>query len=177
MLSLSNSLSFLRAPLAFLFLVESSTCRVTAILLAMLTDCIDGYLARRRRAVTQFGAILDPAMDKFFVFFALTVLLVENRLDTWQALAMISRDFFLCVFGLYLCFAGHWRSYTFKAIRWGKATTALQFLVLIGLTLGYRSPWYLYCTFILFGLLAFIELTLELSQYKRTSASRAPKEP
>lgn len=169
MLSLSNSLSFLRGPLAFLFLVESTTCRVAAVILAMLTDCIDGYLARRRKRVTQFGAILDPAMDKFFVFFALTVLLIENRLDTWQALSMLSRDFFLCVFGLYLVSAGHWRTYKFKAIRWGKATTALQFLVLIGLTLGYRSPWYLYCTFILFGVLAFIELTLELSQFKKST--------
>jgi CDP-diacylglycerol--glycerol-3-phosphate 3-phosphatidyltransferase len=171
MLSLSNSLSFLRAPLAFLFLVENTACRIVAILLAMLTDCIDGYLARRRRSVTQFGAILDPAMDKFFVFFVLTILLLEGRLETWQALAMISRDFFLCAFGIYLSLAGHWRAYECKAIRWGKATTALQFLVLIGLTLGYTLPSYLYCVFVLFGLLAFIELCFELSQLSRRKKS------
>src|SRR5579863_8478989 len=100
MLSLSNSLSFLRAPLAFLFLTESPALRVTAILLAMLTDCIDGYLARRRLTVTKFGAILDPAMDKFFVFFALTILLFEGQLHIWQAIAMVSRDFFLIAFGV-----------------------------------------------------------------------------
>lgn len=169
MLSLSNGLSFLRAPLAFLFLVENGTFRIGAILLAMLTDCIDGYLARRRQSVTQFGAILDPAMDKFFVFFGLTILLTENRLEIWQALAMISRDFFLCAFGIYLSLAGRWKAYECKSIRWGKATTALQFLVLIGLTLGYRFPSYLYCVFILFGLLAFIELYLQLYTYKKAS--------
>lgn len=158
MLSLSNSLSFLRAPLAFLFLVENTTLRIVAILLAMLTDSIDGYLARRRQSVTRFGAILDPAMDKFFVTFALTVLFFEGRLELWQGCAMISRDFFLCLFGLYLSITGYWESYQFTAIRWGKVTTALQFLVLVGLTLGITFPSYFYGVFVLFGMLAFIEL-------------------
>ncbi len=167
MLSLSNSLSFLRAPLAFLFLVDNVQCRILAIVLAMLTDSIDGYLARKRRLVTRFGAILDPAMDKFFVFFTLSVLLIEGRLETWQAVAMISRDFFLCAFGVYLSLAGHWRAYECKSIRWGKATTVLQFFSLVGLTLSYKFPSYFFCVFILFGLLAFIELYMELSDFKK----------
>ena len=158
MLSLSNSLSFLRAPLAFLFLIENTTLRIVAIALAMLTDSIDGYLARRRHAVTRFGAILDPAMDKFFVLFALCVFFFEQRIELWQGCAMISRDFFLCLFGLYLSLSGHWQSYKFTAIRWGKVTTALQFLTLIGLTLGFTFPSYFYGIFVLFGSLAFIEL-------------------
>jgi CDP-diacylglycerol---glycerol-3-phosphate 3-phosphatidyltransferase len=166
MLSLHNSLSFLRAPLAFLFLIENTTFRIIAILLAMLTDSIDGYLARRCKAVTRFGAILDPAMDKFFVFFALTILLLEGKLELWQALSMISRDFFLLLFGLYLSLTGHWESYRFTSIRWGKVTTALQFLILIGLTLSVFFPSYLYGIFVLFGMLAFIELW----QIKKNSA-------
>ncbi len=168
MLSLSNGLSFLRAPLAFLFLVENVSFRIAAILLAMLTDSIDGYLARRRRAVTQFGTILDPAMDKFFVFFVLTVLMIEGRIEMWQSLAMISRDFFLCAFGIYLSLSGLWKTYSCKSIRWGKATTALQFITLIGLTLGFSFPSYFYCVFVLFGLLAFIELFVELYLFKKS---------
>src|ERR1700733_7171791 len=149
MLSLSNSLSFLRAPLAFLFLIDNMACRLIAIFLAMLTDSIDGYLARKRQTTTQFGAILDPAMDKFFVFFALAVLYAEGALALWQACAMVARDFSLCIFGLYLSLAGQWHAYECRALRWGKISTALQFLVLIGLTLGYKSPSYLYIIFIL----------------------------
>lgn len=158
MLSLSNGLSFARAPLAFLFLIESTTIRIAAILLAMLTDSIDGYIARRFRTSSQFGAILDPAMDKFFVFFVLGILMHEGRLNVWQASAMVSRDFFLCIFGIYLSLSGRWNAYEFKSIRWGKITTAMQFLVLIGLTSHVNFSWYLYCFFVLFGLLAFIEL-------------------
>ncbi len=158
MINLSNSLSFLRAPLAFLFLVENTSWRITAIILAMVTDSIDGYIARRYTRTSQFGAILDPAMDKFFVFFALGVMMMEGKLETWQACAMLSRDFFLCIFGLYLSLSGHWNAYVCRAIRWGKATTALQFFVLIALTLQFPVGWYIFALFFVFGLLAFIEL-------------------
>jgi CDP-diacylglycerol---glycerol-3-phosphate 3-phosphatidyltransferase len=173
MLSLSNGLSFLRAPLALLFLVESTTWRVIAIILAMLTDSIDGYLARRNRSASSFGAILDPAMDKFFVIFGLGVLLMEGKLEIWQACAMISRDFFLCVFGIYLSLSGHWQAYECKAIRWGKITTALQFFILIGLTLHFVFPWFVYALFILFGCLAFIELC----QIKQQNSAKKESEP
>lgn len=169
MLSLSNGLSFLRAPLALLFLSHNTSLRILAIILAMLTDSIDGYIARKYRSASQFGAILDPAMDKFFVLFSLGVLLLEDKLLVWQALAMISRDFFLCVFGIYLSLAGRWHAYQCKAIRWGKITTALQFFVLIALTLHYTLPSYLYALFIVFGVLAFIEL-LQIRQEKQEKA-------
>jgi phosphatidylglycerophosphate synthase len=172
MLSLSNALSLLRAPLALLFLVETPLLRIIAIILAMFTDSIDGYLARRSRSVTQLGAILDPTMDKFFVFFALGVLLLEGRIDLWEACSMMSRDFFLCLFAIYLAVAGKWQAYQFQAIRWGKITTALQFFVLIALSLKIDFPWQLYLLFVISGSLAFIELfrLARLSRNKRFSS-------
>ncbi len=166
MFNLSNSLSLLRAPLAFVFLVESPTLRLMAILLAMLTDSIDGYLARRSKTTSRFGAVLDPAMDKFFVFFALGVLFTENRIDTWEVLMMISRDFALCLFGLYLSLSGLWQTYEFRSIRWGKITTALQFFVLVGLTRGIAIPVYLYYSFVAFALFGLYELF----QFKKQSS-------
>lgn len=157
-MNLSNVLSFLRAPLAFLFLFDNSALRFTAIVLAMATDIFDGYLARRFKWTSQFGAILDPAMDKFFVFFALGVFLFEGTLQPWEACAMISRDFALCLFGVYLSLSGRWHTYETKALRWGKATTALQFFVLIALTFQVVIPIYVFWLFILFGVLAFLEL-------------------
>lgn len=158
MLNLSNSLSLLRAPLALLFLLDDPTLRMISILLAMISDSVDGYLARRYHSTSRLGAILDPAMDKFFVVFALSVFLGEGKLELWQLGAMLSRDVALCLFGIYLSLSGHWQSYEFRAIRWGKITTALQFLVLIGLTFGIVFPWYLYFTFVVFGALALYEL-------------------
>ncbi len=154
----SNALSLIRAPLAFVFLQQDPFLRMVAVFLAMLTDSIDGYIARKTHSTSLFGAIIDPLMDKFFVYFALLVFLQENALPLWACLAMVSRDFFLIAHGAYLHYSNKWKTYKFQSVRFGKITTALQFLVLGGLTLGYTFPQGLYMIFIVFGIFAFMEL-------------------
>ncbi|MBX9924433.1 MAG: CDP-alcohol phosphatidyltransferase family protein [Rhabdochlamydiaceae bacterium] len=158
MLSLSNTLSLLRAPLALLLLIDNTIVRVIAIFLAMCSDCLDGYLARKRHTASQLGAVLDPAMDKFFVYFALILFLSEHKILLWQACAMISRDFFLCLFALYLSCFHRWKSHKYRSIRWGKVSTALQFLSLMALAAGFQIPNFVFIIFIGTGVLAFIEL-------------------
>lgn len=158
MLTLSNGLSFFRAPLAFLLLYESPLVRLIAIFLAMVTDSVDGYFARKNQSVSRFGAILDPTMDKFFVYFAISVLFFEQKILFIEMLAMLSRDFFLCMYGITQLVTGKWRTIHFRAIRWGKVTTALQFLVLMGLIVQVEFPWYLYAIFTVMGGFAFLEL-------------------
>lgn len=165
-MNISNLLSFLRAPLALLFILENTALRVTVIILAMLTDSIDGYLARKNKSVSKFGAILDPAMDKFFVYFVLSFLFIQNKIELWQAFAMISRDFFLFVYAVYLTTSRGWKNIELKPARWGKVTTAMQFFLLIALSLNYTILWQVYCLFILFGILAFIEL-LQIKSYSK----------
>lgn len=128
----------------------------------MITDSIDGYIARRSKSTSRFGAALDPLMDKFFVYFGIATLLIESKLLAWQALAMISRDFFLIVFALYLITRRSLRSYEYKSIRWGKVSTALQFFVLIALCAGAMIPASIYYIFIGIGSLAFAELITRL---------------
>jgi CDP-diacylglycerol--glycerol-3-phosphate 3-phosphatidyltransferase len=160
MLTFSNLLSISRIPLALLFLKADIFYRIFAIILAMLTDCLDGFLARRFRATSQFGAILDPLVDKFFVIFALVIFFQENRLSFPEAISLICRDFSILLFGVYLGLKGFWTHFQFRSIWSGKITTALQFLVLIGLTFHVKIPSYVYISFIVLGLLALIELYL-----------------
>jgi CDP-diacylglycerol---glycerol-3-phosphate 3-phosphatidyltransferase len=79
LLNLSNILSLSRAGFALAFLQENPFFRLLAILLAMVSDFLDGYIARKQKMTTQFGAILDPIMDKFFVFFAGGVFYLEKK--------------------------------------------------------------------------------------------------
>ncbi|MBN1914732.1 MAG: CDP-alcohol phosphatidyltransferase family protein [Parachlamydiales bacterium] len=167
MFTISNVLSFIRAPLALLFLMNNSYVRLGAVILAMITDSIDGYVARRSRSTSKFGVILDPAMDKFFVFFVLSRLFFEDKIRLWEILAMISRDFALALFGMYLIATKKYKGFTLHPIRWGKISTAMQFCVIIGLTLGLKFSWYVYGLFIAFAAMAFLELFT-------TSPSNAP---
>lgn len=154
----SNFLTCMRGPLALFFLTDSPFYRVLAIFLAMITDSLDGYLARRSKTTSQLGAFLDPLMDKFFVCFVLTIFLIENRLQPWQALALLSRDVALFIFGMVLMATHSLSKIRFQSIWCGKVTTAFQFLLFIALTLQVFVPYYLYFVFIGLGVLSLIEL-------------------
>ena len=62
--------------------------------IAGVTDWFDGYLARKLKQTTRFGAFLDPVADKVMVITAL-VLIVEYQHSFWitiPAIIMISRE-------------------------------------------------------------------------------------
>lgn len=65
-----NALSLVRIPLGIAIWqwagANSAASTLGLIALAMATDVLDGYLARRLYASTVFGAILDPWCDKVF---------------------------------------------------------------------------------------------------------------
>lgn len=156
--TLSNILSLLRAPLAFIFLFNDPIYRASAVILAMITDFLDGFIARRYGTCTQLGAFLDPLADKFFVFFSLFILMQQGHLELWQLLALISRDFSVLVFGLYLALSKNWSNFQFRSIWCGKITTTLQFFVLLGLIFSIKIPSYIFLSFIGLGFFALIEL-------------------
>ena len=158
MITIPNGLSFIRGPLAILFWQGTPSVRLGVIFLAMVSDSIDGYFARRFKSTSQFGAILDPVMDKFFVLSALTALLFEGKMALWEMAAMLSRDFFLLLYGFILTVTGNLKTITFRAIRWGKITTALQFVVLMCLCSDFSVHWSVYVSFVGMGLFAFFEL-------------------
>lgn len=158
MLTLSNALSFARVPLAFLFLQEAASLRILAVVLAMITDSIDGYFARKSQSNSKIGVILDPTTDKFFVYFALITLFSEGKLSSWQVVALLSRDVGVCLYGATIFLMGRWKSIVLSAFRWGKVATSLQFIVLIGVLAGISFPWTIYALSGALGIFAFFEL-------------------
>lgn len=160
MINLPNLISISRIPLAFCFLQNDPIYRLLGVCLALITDGLDGFLARRYDQSSFLGTLLDPLTDKFFVIMGGIVLINEGRLSLVEACMLVSRDFALLFFGAYLLLQGNLTRYRFRAIWTGKITTVLQFGVLLALIWGMTIPPFLYGVFVALGFLALLELYL-----------------
>jgi len=87
----------------------------------------------------------------------------------------VSRDIFLGIFALYLHLKGTWANYRCHAIWWGKVTTVGQLTLLMGLSLNFTPPSFLFTGFVVLGLLTFVELLTGLSKERATKSKKKKK--
>jgi CDP-diacylglycerol---glycerol-3-phosphate 3-phosphatidyltransferase len=100
---------------------------------AMATDWLDGWYARRTHRSSDLGRLLDPVADKLLVMAAL-IMVVGRVLPAWMVAAIIAREFLLS--GLRL--AALERGVVIGARDLGKVKTGTQALAagLAGLAAG-----------------------------------------
>src|SRR5664279_2115133 len=67
-------------------------------ILAIVTDSLDGYLARDRNLVTNVGIILDPIADKVLIGGALVALSILGELPWWITALILVREFGITAF-------------------------------------------------------------------------------
>ncbi len=65
---------------------------------AIVTDSVDGFLARRQNLVTDFGKIVDPIADKVLTGGALVALSILGELWWWVTIVILLREFGITVF-------------------------------------------------------------------------------
>ena len=135
-LNLPNALTVARILLVPVLIVAltvetpgGSAIAAAVFALAALTDGLDGYFARSRRAVTRFGKVMDPVADKLLVAAALISLVALDRLAPWVAMVVIAREF--AVSGLRVA-AGQ-QGVVIPASTLGKAKTIVQVAAVLAL--------------------------------------------
>lgn len=64
-------------------------------LFAIITDSLDGIIARASNKKTKLGSILDPTADKLLLVTTFLLLAIYNVIPLWYAVVIISRDFFV----------------------------------------------------------------------------------
>jgi phosphatidylglycerophosphate synthase len=140
-----NLMSASRLVLAAIFPFTDSRWGLALVILAALTDCLDGLLARALNLKTIAGQVLDPLGDKVFAFAVLLTLCFTARAEWWQLAPILSRDLVAAVAGASLAFRQRWESGALlMAAPLGKAATVLEYLWFASIlsTLGqdYRLP-------------------------------------
>lgn len=99
-MSLPNSLTLLRiffVPLLVVLLLTKERnmdlWAVGVLLLAAVTDLLDGYLARKRGQVTRAGILLDPIADKLLTSAAFISLVELHLVPAWIVVIIVGREF------------------------------------------------------------------------------------
>jgi CDP-diacylglycerol--glycerol-3-phosphate 3-phosphatidyltransferase len=138
-LNLPNTLTVLRiflVPLLVVVLLTRGAGHVyfgSAIFaLAVLTDYLDGFFARRRNEVTRLGILLDPLADKLLTAAALLSLVEMGLVPAWVVMIILARE--LAVTGLRNVAAG--RGVLIRASVLGKAKMAAQVTAILLLLLS-----------------------------------------
>lgn len=101
-------------------------------ILAASTDGLDGYIARKRKLVTNLGKFLDPLADKLLISAVLISLVEMQRLGAWEVIIIISREF--AVTGLRLVAVAEGQ--IIAASKWGKLKTVIQIVAVSSLMIN-----------------------------------------
>ena len=136
-MNLANKLTMLRIFLVPLFLIFIAVKNIPygtfiatfIFIIASLTDQLDGYIARSRNQVTNFGKFMDPLADKLLVTAALISLVELQVIPAWATVVIIAREF--AVSGLRTIAASEGK--VIAASMWGKAKTVTQIVAIIAL--------------------------------------------
>jgi CDP-diacylglycerol---glycerol-3-phosphate 3-phosphatidyltransferase len=129
--NLPNALTTLRIVLVPLFgwvlLMDSgqdNSVRLWAFgvfVVAILTDKIDGEIARSRNLVTDFGKLMDPIADKALTGMAFVGLSIIGELWWWVTIVVLAREWGITALRFWVIRYG-----VMPASRGGKIKTALQ---------------------------------------------------
>ncbi len=133
-MNLANKITIFRVFLVPVFLIvlysnipNSTYIAAGIFIFASLTDTLDGYIARSRNMITDFGKFIDPLADKVLVSAALISLVEFGRIPGWVVVTIIAREFTITGFRVIAASGG----VTIAASSLGKIKTITQLVAII----------------------------------------------
>src|ERR1700734_933519 len=138
-----NQLTFLRLAFLPFFIIAIKYDRYVLALWILLaggvSDALDGLLARTLNQKTALGAYLDPIADKLLLSSSFVVLALNRKISWWLATLVLSRDIILLTAAAVILVVIGYRP--FPPSIYGKATTALQILLVFAVVLLAVTNW------------------------------------
>ena len=142
----ANKLTMVRVALIPVFLAilyigfpGSSYAAMAVFIIAGLTDMLDGYIARSRNQVTDFGKFVDPLADKILVVSALLWFVEKGSIPAWAAIIVVIREFIVTALRLVAVANGR----VIAAALSGKIKTGVTIICLTAMFLDLRQ-WMIY---------------------------------
>ncbi|MBD3184549.1 hypothetical protein GF312_19860 [Candidatus Poribacteria bacterium] len=140
---------------------------------AMITDSLDGILARRLKEVSALGKILDPVGDKLSIGVIAIAVTILRDFPWWAMGFIILRDVCIIIGGLFI--VSHWTIITSSNI-WGKATSIFQSLSIIAYAFEVPYKSHTLTVAIVFTGVSFISYSMEFINLLRDRKLQVPSD-
>ena len=137
-----NQITFLRLGFLPLFLILMSYERykwaLLVLVVAGLSDGIDGLLARSLNQRSALGAYLDPIADKLLLSSSFVILAFKHELAWWLTILVLSRDILILIVAAVILLVSGYRPFPPSML--GKLTTAGQIIFVFALVFAAAYP-------------------------------------
>lgn len=125
-------------------------------IIGVISDAVDGYIARKSKQISKAGLVLDPLGDKLLLMSAFIFLSPISKLSLkfpfWVTFIVISRDTIILLGALVIFIVK--QDIKIYATRWGKLTTSFQMLSVIGLLLQFKLSYLIWWPTIFFTIIS-----------------------
>jgi cardiolipin synthase (CMP-forming) len=130
-LTVPNQLTLLRLGFLPLFIIlvfyRRYSWALAILIVAALTDSMDGLLARSLNQKTRLGAYLDPIADKLLLSSSFVVLALNGQIRWWLTILVLGRDVLILTTAAVILLTTGYRA--FLPSIYGKLATTLQILL------------------------------------------------
>lgn len=179
MMNLANRITITRIILTPLFIAAVAYGRMDIALIlfavAVISDGLDGFVARSMRQKTFIGTILDPVADKILLISAFICLtLMKNipeglRMPPYVPIIVISRDAII-VLGSVLIYVVKGAVKVAPSF-WGKFTTFFQMMTIVSILVQFKYSCYIWNTATILTVISGVDYMLKGSQTLNESNS------
>src|SRR5215469_4118367 len=137
-----NQITLLRLGFLPFFLIliayEHYRWALLILVLAGLSDGVDGLLARKLDQKSAIGAYLDPIADKLLLSSSFVILAMEKQIAWWLTIMVLSRDILLLTVAAVIIVIVGYRPFPPSLL--GKATTFFQIILVFATVLAAGYP-------------------------------------
>jgi cardiolipin synthase len=137
-----NQITLLRLGFLPIFLTLIAYQRyrwaLLVLVVAGLSDAIDGLLARKLNQRSSLGAYLDPIADKLLLSSSFVILAYKTRIAWWTTIIVISRDILMLTVAIVIILISGYRPFPPSVL--GKLTTFFEIVLVFSVVLTAAYP-------------------------------------
>ncbi len=179
MMNLANKITISRIILTPFFITaivySKMNIALAFFILAVISDALDGFIARTRGQKTILGTILDPVADKVLLISAFICLaLIKNlppalKLPPYVPIIIISRDAIIVLGSIIIHVVKG--DVKIEPSIWGKVTTFFQMMTIVGILVRFEYSEFVWVTATVFTIISGIDYMLKGSRVLSENSS------